>query len=555
MLYKFLYLKKLPKKLAEEEKMDLFNSKRPSVHAPHAMVATSQPLASYVGIEVLKNGGNAVDAAIAIAAMMNVCEPMMSGLGGDLFALVHWNRGKTLRGLNASGIQPKKLSLEYFQKKKRAAIPQDGFESINVPGAFDGWMTLHEAYGSKPLSDLLSFAIHYAEEGFAVGEKISQVWDYGASKLRLFPDSAEAYLLNGRAPVAGEKFRQKELARTLQFLSKEGRDGFYKGPIAKQIVSYCPFFELDDFKAQKSEWVSTISTNYRGWEVHEIPPNGQGLVVLETLRILEGFDLKKMSEIEYEHLILEALKLSFADGHRYIADPHFFKTPWETILSDRFIEERRGKILLNQAMPLVHPGQIGGDTTYFTVVDKDRNAVSLITSISDVFGSGIVPKGTGIVMNNRGCEFSLDPKHPNVVAPHKRPYHSIIPAIVFKEGKFLMTLGCMGGNMQPQGQVQILSNLIDRNMKLQEAISSPRVRVLEGNLCAIEETFSPSVIQGLEKLGHKRVEGQKTPSDWIDPHWFVSSFKGSAQAILLDPVQNTLVGASDSRLDGIPIGY
>lgn len=535
--------------------MDSFNNNRPSVHAPNAMVATSQPLASLVGIEILKKGGNAVDAAIAIAAMMNVLEPMMNGIGGDVFALVYWNQDKSLRGLNASGIQPKKLSLDYFTQRKRETIPQVGFESMTVPGAFDGWITLHEKYGTKSLASLLEPAIHYAQEGFAVGEKIAQVWDYGASKLRLFSDSARAYLLDGKAPQAGDLFRQKELSTTLQFLAQEGRDAFYKGPIAQQIVSYCPCFDLEDFKAQKSEWVSPISAKYRGFEVYEIPPNGQGLVALEALRILEGFDLKNLPPVQYEHVLIEALKLSFADGHRYIADPHFFQTPWSKILSDPFIEARRKEIHLDRAIPLTHPGRIGGDTTYFTVVDQDRNAVSFITSISDVFGSGIVPLGTGIVLNNRGCEFSLSPKHPNVVAPHKRPYHSIIPAMVFQQGKFFMTLGCMGGNMQPQGQIQILSNLLDRKMKLQEAISAPRIRVLEENKCALEETFSPTVAEGLVRLGHELIRGEHVPSDWEAPHWFVQSFKGSAQAILLDSVKNTLVGASDSRLDGIPIGY
>lgn len=535
--------------------MELFNSNRPSVHASQAMVATSQPLASLVGIEILKNGGNAIDAAIAIAAMMNVCEPMMSGLGGDVFALVYWNKDKSLRGLNASGIQPQKLGADYFWQKHLKEIPQAGFESMNIPGAFDGWVTLHEKYGSKPFHSLLEPAICYAEEGFAVGEKISQVWKYGASKLRLFPESAVAYLLDGRAPLAGEIFRQKDLAKTLKFLAKEGRDGFYIGPIAKQLVDYCPIFELEDFRAQKSEWVSPISAPYRGYNIYQIPPNGQGLVVLEALRILERFDLSKMGPVEYEHLILEALKLSFADGHRYIADSKFYKTPWEEILSDAFIETRRKEISLEKAMPLAHPGRLQGDTTYFTVVDKDRNAVSFITSISDVFGSGIVPKGTGIVMNNRGCELSLDPTHPNVAAPHKRPFHSIIPAMLFKEGEFFMTLGCMGGNMQPQGQVQIISNLADRNMKLQEALSAPRVRVLGENKCAVEETFSPEVIDGLIQLGHERVSGEQIPTNWADSHWFVQSFKGSAQAIILDGKENTLIGASDSRLDGIPIGY
>lgn len=519
------------------------------------MVATSQPLASLVGIEILKDGGNAVDAAIAIAAMMNVCEPMMSGIGGDVFAMVYWHKDKSLRGLNASGIQPKKLSLDYFKQKNLKTIPQVGFESMNIPGAVDGWLTLHEKYGSKPFDSLLEPAIDYASVGFAVGEKIAQVWEYGASKLRLFPESMKGYLIEGKAPKAGQIFRQKELASTLKFLGKEGREGFYRGPIAKQITQYCSVFDLEDFKAQKSEWVMPISANYRGFDVYEIPPNGQGLVVLETLRILEGYDLSKISAIQYEHLILEALKLSFADGHRYIADPHFFKTPWKEILSDHFIHQRRKMISLERASPLVQPGRIQGDTTYFTVIDKNRNAVSFITSISDVFGSGIVPLGTGIVMNNRGCELSLDPNSPNVVCPHKRPYHSIIPAMVFKDGDFFMTLGCMGGNMQPQGQVQILSNIIDRKMTLQEAVSAPRVRVLEGNQCAMEESFAPPIIEGLVKLGHQRVVGEKIPQDWTAPHAFVQSFKGSAQAILLDPVEGTLVGASDSRLDGIPIGY
>jgi gamma-glutamyltranspeptidase/glutathione hydrolase len=487
--------------------------------------------------------------------MMNVCEPMMSGLGGDVFAIVYWHKDKSLRGLNASGIQPKKLSLDYFQKKQATAIPNAGFESMNIPGAFDGWVALYEKYGSKPFASLLEPAIYYAQEGVAVGEKIAQVWEYGASKLRLFPDSAKAYLLNGKAPRAGERFCQKELARTLKLLSEGGRDAFYLGPVAKQIVSCCPLLDLEDFKAQRSEWVSTLSATYRGYDIHEIPPNGQGLVVLETLKILEGFDLSRMSSVEYEHTILEALKLGFADGHRYIADPRFSKIPWQEILSDHFIETRRKEISPDRAMALAQPGQIHGDTTYFTVVDKDRNAVSFITSISDLFGSGIVPKGTGIVMNNRGCEFSLNPKHPNVVASHKRPYHSIIPAMVFKEGKFFMTLGCMGGNMQPQGQVQILSNLIDRKMKLQEALSAPRVRVLGGNQCSIEETFPQLTIEGLRKLGHEQIFAESDSVDWTHPHWFVQSFKGSAQAILLDPLEGTLVGASDSRLDGLPIGY
>jgi gamma-glutamyltranspeptidase / glutathione hydrolase len=519
------------------------------------MVATSQPLASLVGIETLKKGGNAVDAAIAIAAMVNVCEPMMTGIGGDLFAMVYWHKTKTLQGLNASGIQPRQLSLDYFASRGMRTIPQAGFESMNIPGAFDGWVALHEKYGSQPFASLLEPAIHYAQHGFTVAEKAAQFWEYGASKLRLQQDSIEAYLIKGKAPRPGELFRQPDLASTLKFLGKEGRDAFYNGPIAKQIVAYCPLLELEDFKAQKSDWTETISINYRGFEIHEMPPNGQGLVALEALKILEGFDLSAMNPVAYEHYIIEALKLSFADGHRYIADPRFVKVPVHELLSESFIQKRRKEIVANKALPLVHPGKIAGDTTYFTVIDEHKNAVSFIMSLSDLFGSGIVPKGTGIVLNNRGSELSLDPNHPNVVKPHKRPYHSIIPAMVFKQGELFMSFGCMGGNMQPQGHVQILSNLIDRKMPLQEALSSPRIRVLEENRVALEETLDPAIIDGLLHLGHERVTGESIPDDWSLPHIFARSFKGGAQAIMVDPMSHTLTGASDSRLDGIPIGY
>ncbi len=522
------------------------------------MVATSQPLASLVGIEILKSGGNAVDAAIAIAAMVNVLEPMMTGIGGDVFAMVYWHQEKKLEGLNASGIQPRRLGLDHFQKKGLKQIPQSGFESMNIPGAFDGWCKLHEKYGSKPFHSLLAPAIHYAEQGFSVGKKIAQFWEYGASKLKQYADSEDAYLLQGRAPKAGEIFKQPDLAQTLRLLASGGREVFYEGEIANQIVSYCNaqggvFLELEDFHAQQSDWVSPISVNYRGYELHEIPPNGDGIVALEALKILEGYPLDQVDPIQYEHLIIEALKLSFADGHRYIADPRFSKIPVEELLSDVFVTGRRNLIRLDRAIPTPTAGVIRGDTTYFTVVDEHKNAVSFIMSISDVFGSGIVPRGTGIVLNNRGCELSLDPKSPNVAAPHKRPYHSIIPAMVFKNGEFLMSFGCMGGNMQPQGHVQILSNLVDRKMALQEALSAPRVRVLGGNTVAIEETFSPEIIDGLIQLGHHRLTGEAPPSNWGQSHLFPISFKGGAQAILRDLQHHTLIGASDSRLDGIPM--
>jgi gamma-glutamyltranspeptidase / glutathione hydrolase len=544
------------------KEMSLFNARRPSVHAARAMVATSQPLASQAGIEVLKQGGNAADAAIAIAAMVSVLEPMMTGLGGDVFAMVYWRSKNQLRGLNASGIQPRQLDREHFAKKNMKEIPQAGFESMNIPGAFDGWAALHEKYGSRPFDSLLAPAIQCAQEGFAVGEKIAHFWEYGASKLRLFPDSAAAYLKGGRAPKAGEIFRQPDLAQTLRLLGKEGRKAFYEGPIAAQIVEYCRAYgggvlEMDDFKAQKCEWVDPISVPYHGYQLYEMPPNGQGIVALEALRLLEGLDLSQWAKdpVLYEHFIIEALKLSFSDGHRYIADPRFAEIPVSKLLSDDFIQMRRREIRSDRVIEHASPGIIPGDTTYFTVVDQEGNAVSFIMSISDVFGSGIVPKGLGIVMNNRGCELSLNPLDLNVDLPHKRPYHSIIPAMLFKDKQLQMSFGCMGGNMQPQGHVQILSNLIDRKMSLQEALDAPRIRVLGDNRVALEETFESEVINGLERLGHLRVTGESPPDNWMLNHSFARSFKGGAQAIWIDHDYGTLIGASDSRLDGVALGY
>lgn len=539
--------------------MHIFNSKKSSIYAPTGMVATSQPLASQVGCDILKKGGNAVDAAISIAAMVTVLEPMMTGLGGDVFALVYSSKDNKLHGLNASGIQPAALNQDYFSKKNLKAIPSAGFDSVNIPGAFDGWVQLHKKFGSLPFSELLEGAIHYAKEGYVIGQKTAQFWEYGTSKLKLFPDSAKAYLINGKAPKAGERFKQPQLAQTLKLLSSGHSEAFYEGSIAEKIVAYFKShghqeLDLSDFKKQKSEWVMPLSSHYRGHELFLIPPNSEGLIALEALKILEGFDLKHANPIDYEHYIIEALKLSFADGHRYIADPHFYNSPVETILSNDYISKRRA-LITSKANPTPSAGKINGDTTYFTVVDKDRNVVSFIMSISDVFGSGIVIPELGMVMNNRGCEFSLDPNHPNCVKPYKRPYHTIIPSMLFKDKEPIMTFGCMGGNMQPQGQVQIISNLIDRDMGLQEAIDAPRTRVLGGNLVSIEETFDPAIFEGLIKKGHQPITDQNIPSDWSSSHVFASSFKGGAQAIFIDKKNHTLIGASDPRLDGTALGY
>jgi gamma-glutamyltranspeptidase / glutathione hydrolase len=540
--------------------MEPFDSRRPAVHARSGMVASSQPLAAQIGLQVLKDGGNAVDAAIAVAAMVNVTEPMMNGLGGDAFILVRW-QGK-LHGLNASGRCPQGMTRETFVTAGWTRMPQAGWGSVCVPGAPDGYFTLHDRFGSMKFADLVEPAAAYAEEGFPVGQKIAHAWEWGASKLRLSDQSTAQYLLQGRPPQAGEIFRQPNLAQTWRALGKHGRDYFYAGDLARKIVAASDagggYLKMPDFAAQRSEWADPISANYRGLRVVEMPPNGQGLIVLMALRILEGYDLASLFRRDLataEHLILEALKLSFADAERYIADPNFAAVDVEELLSDAFIASRRSLIRMDRANPTPTAGVLGGNTTYFTVVDKDRNAVSFITSISDVFGSGMVAGDTGIILHNRAAEFSLEPGHPNEIAPGKRPRHSILPAMVFRGDDLHMTFGCMGANMQPQGQVQILVNLIDRAMNPQQAIDASRVRVLGANRISVESTFSPDVIARLASFGHEIIPGEAPPADWLQPHDFLHSFMGSAQAIVIDRAFGTLCGGSDPRLDGIAIGY
>ena len=540
--------------------MEPFNSRRAAAHARNVMVASSQPLAAQVGLQILKDGGNAVDAAIAVAAVVNVTEPMMNGLGGDAFILVHW-QGK-LYGLNASGRCPQAMARETFSDAGWKRMPQVGWGSVSVPGAPDGYLTLHERFGSKSFTDLIEPAATFAEEGFAVGQKIAHMWEWGASKLRLFDHSVHEFLPQGKAPKAGEIFRQPNLARTWRNLGKHGRDYYYSGELARKIVAASDagggYLELPDLASQRSEWMDPVSTIYRGYRIIEMPPNGQGLIVLVALRVLEGYDIGGIFRSDLaaaEHLILEALKLSFADAERYIGDPRFGHVDVEQLLSNDFIASRRGKIRMDEAVSAPVAGRLRGDTTYFTVVDKDRNAVSFITSISDIFGSGVVVGDTGVIMHNRAAEFSLKSGHPNEVAPGKRPRHSILPSMLFQGDNLRMSFGCMGANMQPQGQVQILLNMIDRGMNPQQAIDAPRVRVLDGRRIAVESTFPPDVMSRLASLGHEIISGEEPPIDWTEPHDFAHSFMGSAQAIAIEPTFGTLCGGSDPRLDGVAIGY
>ena len=526
---------------------------RSIVRAQHGMVASSQPLASQVGLDVLKRGGNAVDAAIAMAAVLNVTEPMMTGIGGDMFALVYWARTKELKGLNGSGRAPKALSLDYFAKNNIKTMPQTGMGSITVPGAFDGWVTLRDKYGTMKLTDLLAPAIEYAEHGFPVMEKASEDWDAEVRKLSRTSAAATNYLVDGRAPRPGEIFRQQNLARTFRTLAEGGRDAFYKGPVGQAIVDYMKanggFITMEDLGATKADWVEPISTNYRGYQIYEMPPNGQGITALIALNILEGFDLAALRSdpSQFYHTLIEATKLAFADRNRYIADPAVAKVPVAELLSKEYATKRRGLIDPHKALDSPPAGEVnmGSDTTYLTVIDKDGNAVSFINSLFDAFGSGIVAGDTGIVFQNRGSAFSLDPKHPNAIAPGKRPFHTLIPAMVFKDNQLYMSFGVMGGAIQPQGHVQVLVNLIDLKMSLQEAIDAPRYRFMTGRGVLMEDELGSGIIDQLLKLGHVRAK----------PPGVLRSSMGGGQAIMVDPVNRTLMGASDPRKDGMALGY
>jgi gamma-glutamyltranspeptidase/glutathione hydrolase len=528
---------------------------RSVVRATQAMVATSQPLASQVGIDILKRGGNAVDAAIAVAAMLNVTEPNMTGIGGDCFAMIYTAKNKKLEALNASGRCPRALTLAHFMSKDITQMPLTGMETITVPGAFDGWLTLLEKYGSMKLGDLMAPAISYAENGFPVMEKISADWEPEVGKLKKDAAASATYLVNGGAPAPGTVFTQKNLARTFRTLVKGGREVYYHGEIAKAIVDYCQknggFLAMEDFAAQKSNWVEPIATTYRDHQLYELPPNNQGLTALIILNILEGLDIKGMRDdaVQYYHTLVEATKIAFADRNRFIADPAFAKIPVKELISKEYAAKRRALINPKRAIdpPAYGDVQMGSDTTYFTVVDKDRNAVSFINSLFNSFGSGIVAGETGIMLHNRGSGFSLDPNHPNKLEPGKRPFHTLIPAMVFKNDKLLMSYGVMGGDIQAQGHSQVLVNLVDREMNLQQAIDAPRIRYISGKGVMLEDTLPSDVINGLVERGHERV----LPPAGIKHR----ALMGGGQAIMIDPESGALSGASDPRKDGIAIGY
>ncbi len=519
---------------------------------PQGMVASSQHLATLSGHKILLKGGNALDAAVAMVSTLNVVEPHSVGIGGDAFALIYLAKQNKIIGMNASGRAPYKADLAYFHKRKIKAMPERGILAATVPGALHGWATAVECYGNLKLGDLFEDAIYYAENGFPVTEVISGEWKNAKDILLAHRSASKSYLINGDAPKPGQVFKNKHLAQTYRKIVREGIDTFYEGEICKAIVDFSHqnngLFSFEDFKAHTTSWVEPISTDYRGYTIYELPPNGQGITALEMLNILEGYDIGSLrhNSPDYLHLLIEAKKIAFSDRDYFITDPEFENVPVGRLLSKEYAKERREKIDYHKAMvpPVPYSNARGSDTVFVTAVDEDRNAVSLISSIYMAFGSGMVVDGTGIILQNRGHSFSLDPHHPNRMEPHKRPMHTIIPAMVFKDGRFLMSFGVMGGDMQPQGHVQFLINLIDFKMNLQEAVDAPRIRHMQGKEVYLEEGISSKAASALKERGH----------DIIDAPPSVNQV-GGGQAIYLDRTQNMLLGASDRRKDGCAIGF
>jgi len=528
-----------------------FPSRRSAVMSRHGIVATSQPLAAQAGVSMLLQGGNAIDAAIATAAALNVVEPMSTGLGGDAFALVYLSNSNELKALNASGRAPYAASLETFRNLGYREMPGVGIHTVTIPGTLDGWCSLLDKYGTMSLAQVLAPAIELAENGFPVTEVIGYGWKKNSAKLQSNAAAAHTYLIDGRAPEPGEVFRQPDLAMTFKKIVKGGRDVFYRGEIAEAIVACSQenggLIAMQDLNEHTSTWVTPISTNYHGYDIYECPPNGQGLVALLALNILEGYDLRSLghNSSEYLHLLIEAVKLAFADADRYVADLDFVDIPLESLLSKSYTEQRRHLIDANKARQVVEAGipDTGGDTVYLAVTDRDGNSVSFINSLYVGFGSGIVVEGTGVCLQNRGSLFSLEAGHPNCIAPHKRPYHTIIPAMVFKDGNLFLTFGVMGGFMQPQGHVQVLLNIVDFNMGVQRALDAPRFNYIQGSGCAFEPGISPSIRQELANKGHYIVK-RDDPSQQF----------GGGQAITVHPQTKALIAGSDPRKDGCAIG-
>jgi gamma-glutamyltranspeptidase/glutathione hydrolase len=533
---------------------------RAEVLATHGMAATSQPLVTQIALDVLKAGGSAVDAAIAADAALGLMEPTGSGMGGDLFAMVWDPQTKRLYGYNGSGRSPRALTLDLLTQKGLKHIPPLGPLPVSVPGCVDGWFALHQRFGRTPMKKVLEPAIRYAREGFPLTPLIAYYWDKSVPRLSQFPGFSEQFTLQGRAPRTGEIWKNPNLANTLEKVARGGRDAFYKGEIAHTIADYIKaqggYLAYEDLAAHHGEWVEPLSTNYRGYEVWELPPNSQGLAALQMLNILEGFDLKHAGFGSPEHLhdFIEAKKLAFEDRARYYADPAFALLPIAGLLAKDYAAQRRKLIdpaHAAQRYDAGNPALRSGDTIYLTTADERGMMVSLIQSNYRGMGSGMAPPGLGFVLQDRGELFSLTPGHLNAYAPGKRPFQTIIPAFITKDGAPWVSFGVMGGDMQPQGHVQIVMNLVDFGMNLQEAGDAPRIyhtgsseptdEVMDdGGVVFLESGFPQESVRALLERGHK-------------VGWNLGGY-GGYQAILRD-ANGVYHGASESRKDGQAAGY
>jgi len=530
---------------------------RSEVIGQHGMVATSHPLATQIGIDILKKGGTAIDAAIAANIALGLMEPTGSGIGGDLFAIVWDANEKKLFGLNASGPAPQSLSLDYFKDQNMTKIPAFGPLPVTVPGAVDGWVKLHEKFGNQSFSSLFQPTIEYARKGHPVSETIAYYLDRSKEIFKEYPNFSEVWMEDGETTGKGEIFKNPQLADTLEIIAENGRAGFYEGEVAKTISEFIQgqggFLTYEDLANFNSEWVDPVSTNYRGYDVWELPPNGQGVVALQILNILENFDLKEMGlfSSNYIHLFTEAKKLAFADRAKHYADPAFSEIPIKQLISKDYAKERAALIDKDKAALVDESGiPSGGDTIYLTAADKFGNMVSLIQSNYRGMGSGMVPPGLGFMLQDRGELFSLMDGHANVIEGGKRPFHTIIPAFVTKDGKPFISFGVMGGATQPQAHAQIVINLIDFGYNLQEAGDAPRIvhsgssqptdeKMLNGGSLSLEKGFGSQIEEELVEKGHK-IKYQK-------------GIFGGYQAIMLR--EGVYFGASESRKDGQASGY
>jgi len=519
---------------------------RTAVTAPNAMIATSHSLAAQAGLGVMASGGNAIDAVVAATAVLGVVEPMSTGIGGDCFALIWHAESRQLYALNGSGPMGSLASIESVQAQGHSEMPAEGILGVTVPGTVRGWGALLERFGSQSLSTLLEPAIAYADKGYPVSKIVASRWHQHADRLGFDEDSSRTFMPDGRTPAFGEIFRNRQLARSLSQIAEQGVDVYYEGEIAEKIVGKSQhlggFLTESDLHNYQPTWETPISTTYRDTEIFEHSPNTQGLIPLIAMNIAEGFELHNYehNSVDVLHLMIESIKLAFADGKAHTADPKYYDAHISELLSKAFAAKRRHHIT-DRAATDPAPGEPEGGTVYISAVDVFGNVVSFIESVFMPFGSGITAGDTGIMLQNRGALSSLDANHPNSLEAGKRPYHTILPAMAFRDHKPWLSFGMVGGFMQPQGHLQMISNIVDHNMDVQEAIESPRFRFYEGRKVALEHGISAQTRKGLAARGHEIIEGD---------YYF-----GGAQAIQIDSQNGALIGGSDPRKDGCAQGY